>query len=77
MYLTEIGQIDARYDIDNDQNSKDFFHRLLTYKEIKKFFENHKMDEYGELCGVFPSVGQHGYDIQEALNWDLTLIRRE
>ena len=75
MYLTEIHQIDDRYTQD-DQEWKMLFHKLLTYKNIKKFFDEYHQLQFDELCQVFPSVLNHGYDIEEALTTDLTIIRR-
>ena len=35
------------------------------------------MEKYKKLWGVFPTVGQHGYDLSEVLTYDTTLIIRE
>lgn len=76
MYLTQIGHIDDRWSIDADEACKNFLHKILTYKEINKFFNDHTNRQYRDLCKVFPSVAQHGYDLKEAMEMDLTLIKR-
>ena len=76
MYLTEVFQVDERWSKDDDQECKDFLHKLLIYTNIKEYIEKHGRAKYNELCEVFPTCGQHGYNIEEALNTDLTLIQR-
>lgn len=76
MYLTQIGQIDFRWSTENDEKPKEFLHRILTYVEIRKFFIKYSNKEFNNLCKVFPSVANHGYDLHEAKTMDLTLIKR-
>lgn len=76
MYLTEVSDVDERWPEDGDQECKDFLHKLLIYTNIKKFMDEYGRPKYNELCEVFPTCGQHGYNIEEALNTDLTLIDR-
>ena len=75
MYLNEIYQIDNRYS-QIDQDSKMFFHKLLTYKSIRDFFKKYKQKDFNKLCTTFPAVLNHGYDLEEAMTMDLTIIRR-
>jgi hypothetical protein len=49
---------------------------LLTYKNIRDFLNKYGVDKFKELAAVFPTVGQHGYDLQEAMTADLTLLKR-
>jgi len=77
MYLIEIEEIDNRWSSENDQKSKNFFHKIHIYREIKEFFENHVGKEFRALWNVFPSVAQHGYNLDEAMTMDLTLIKRD
>ena len=77
MYLTEIGQVDDRWETNCDQTAKTFFHKLLTYKSLNEFFNKHSSRKFKKLCKVFPTVKQHGYDLEEAQNMDLTLIKRD
>ena len=76
MYLTRISDIDDRYTDQCDSTNKEFFHKLLTYKNISAFLDKHSMEQYKQLSGVFPTVGQHGYDLSEVLTYDTTLIIR-
>lgn len=76
MYLTLIHEVDNRYNSESDQSNKIFFHKLLTYKNIRKFMNKHGIDKFNELAAVFPTVGQHGYDLDEAMTADLTLLKR-
>ena len=77
MYLTEIGEVDNRWPEDNDQACRELFHRLLTYTQIREFILKHGMDKYDELWDVFPCVKNHGYDLEEAMDTDLTIINRD
>ena len=37
LLLCSIGLVDKRWSIDEDQEAKDFFHKILTYQEIRDF----------------------------------------
>ncbi|CAI2374520.1 unnamed protein product [Moneuplotes crassus] len=77
MYLTQIGQIDDRWSCDSDKEAKAFFHKLLTYKNIRNFYRKYKKREFKELCKVFISVENHGFNNQEIFFMNLTKIIRE
>jgi hypothetical protein len=76
MYLTQIFEVDPRYSEDSDLSNKILFHKLLTYQNIKSFLTKHGMKKYNELCAIFPTVSQHGYDLKEVMSADLTLLKR-
>lgn len=76
LYLKGLGEIDDRYSKTDDTYNKTLFHKLLTYTEIRKFMKKHGNEKYLELCEVFPSIAQNGYDMEEAMTMDLTLIKR-
>ena len=75
MYLIQINEKDKRWPVD-DTSCIVYFHKMLTYTNIKKFIDTHGIGKYRELCQVFPTVGHHGYNLQEAMNLDLTLLKR-
>ena len=77
MYFLAIKDVDDRYDFDSDKDCLELFHKLKTYKNIRTFISKYGMERYDNLCSIFPSVANHGYDIEEAMNIDLTLIKRE
>ncbi|CAI2375473.1 unnamed protein product [Moneuplotes crassus] len=76
MYLTQISAIDPRWSSHSDQEAKDFFHKIRTYKKIKRFFKKYSHKKFYKLCKVFPMVSQHGYDLEEVFTIDLKLIKR-
>lgn len=75
MYLFQIHEIDKRYS-QNDYQCKMFLHKLITYKNIRKFFKKYSLRDFKKLCQTFPAVRSHGYDLQEAMTMDITIIRR-
>ncbi|CAI2361478.1 unnamed protein product [Moneuplotes crassus] len=74
--LIEIGEIDERWDKDNDDINMEILHKILCNRAIKDFFEKYSISEFEELCEVFPTVANHGQDLEEAKTMDLTLIKR-
>ena len=66
-YLNDIASIDERWKFGNDSDAKEFFHKLLTLKQIRRFIHNHSKKEFNKLCDRFKSVANHGYDLNEAL----------
>ena len=76
MYLTQIGQIDDRWSTASDLDAKNLFHKILTYKEINKFFKKYSMKEFKKACKAIPTIAQHGYDLKEAKTMDLEMIKR-
>ena len=75
--MSEIYCVDDRWSSEDDDINLEFFHRLLAYKNIRSFINKHGMSKYNELCRIFPTVGQHGYDVKEAMRVDLTIIKRK
>ena len=76
LFLREIGQIDDRWSTTSDLKAKQFFHKILTYKEINKFFKKYSEKKFKKACKVFPTMAHHGYDLEEAKTMDLELIKR-
>ena len=77
MYLKEIGTVDNRWSTANDLEAKIFFHKILTYQEINKFFQKYSSEEFSKACKAIPTIAQHGYDLEEAKTMDLELIKRD
>ncbi|CAI2374492.1 unnamed protein product [Moneuplotes crassus] len=76
MYLIDIGQIDQRWNTENDEEAKEFFHKILIYKNVKKFFRKYKRRDFKALCKVFPSVDNHGFNLTKIMKTKVTLIHR-
>ena len=78
IYLTMISDVDDRWPDDGDDTLwREFLHKLLVYSEIRKFIDKHGMDKYNELWEVFPCFKNHGYNLEDAMNIDLTIINIE
>ncbi|CAI2365630.1 unnamed protein product [Moneuplotes crassus] len=76
MFLMQIGDLDQRWDPDDDDANVEFLHKLLTYQAIRDFFKKYTTEEFEKLCEVFSSVKNHGYNLKEAKTMDITLIKR-
>mgnify|MGYP006290307839 CR=1 FL=1 len=74
--LPQINEIDDRWPKDDDLACKQLLHKFLAYKEIKAFINKYGWDQFYELCENFPTVENHGYDLDEVMTMDLTLIHR-
>ena len=75
MYLHEICTIDTRYS-NNKAEALKYFHKLLTLHYIRNFFKIYKQSEFMELCKRYPSIAKHGFDLKQAKEGDITLIKR-
>ena len=75
MFLTELSQIDERY-TEYDEQCKILIHKIFTYENIRKFFSKYDREDFVRLCEAFPTVRNHGYDLNEAMTMDLTIVHR-
>ncbi|CAI2374486.1 unnamed protein product [Moneuplotes crassus] len=76
VYLYELASVDPRWHSSNRKFNREFFHKLLTYREIRKFFKKYTKEQFQNLCDAIPSVANHGYDLEEAMTMDIELIKR-
>lgn len=76
MYFLQIGQIDPRWSTEDDEEAKNFFHKILAYKKIRKFLKEYSLGLFDPFFKAFPSIKNCGFDIEEAMSMDLTLIHR-
>ena len=75
--LTSIGSVDSRWKFANDFQAKEFLHKILIYKQIRKFIQSHSLEKFNVLCDVFKSVDNYKDMATEAMEMDLTLIKRK
>jgi len=75
LYLNEVHPIDDRY-TEEDNQCKEFLHKLLLYKEVREFINKHSEEVLNEVFETFPAISNHGVDIEEAMTADLTIIKR-
>jgi len=76
MHLTEIEQIDSRWSTDDDECVA-FFSRIQTLKLLREVFTNLGSEMFQRLQRKYESVLNCGFTMEEILDSDLTLIRRE
>ena len=75
MYFDRIHTIDARWSGKSREEWVLYFHQLLVYRNIKKLIEKYGIEKIRQLEKVFNSVAKHGYNLEEAMTLDLTLIK--
>ncbi|CAI2376584.1 unnamed protein product [Moneuplotes crassus] len=75
-FLEDIYEIDPRWHEFNCDFNNDFFLKLITYKEIQKFFKKYTKEQFQSLCDAVPSVANHGYDLEEVMKANTKLINR-
>ena len=75
MYLHNIEEVDARWSDKSREEWVLYFHQLLVYRNIKKLIEKHGIKKLRKLEEVFDSVANHGYNLEEAMTLDLTIVK--
>jgi hypothetical protein len=77
MYFHHIYEIDNRYVQSSDETNRELFHKLLTYRNIRTFLNKHGNYKFEKMAEIYPFVKDHGYDLNEAMTIDLTLLIRK
>lgn len=77
MYLTEIGQIDDRWDSVDDGKCVDLLSRLRTLSLLRQAYNMIGEDGFRMLSDKYDSIKNCGYTEDEILHTDIRIINRD
>ena len=76
LFLLEIQQIDPKWKSDDDDSCLELFHKILTYTFVREFKAKYTTEKFDEFCSAFNVLDESGFDIEEIMTADLTMIKR-
>lgn len=75
LYLHNIYTVDDSWP-QSETKCEEMLLKLLMYSKIKEYIKKHSKEKFYEMAKVYPSVLKHGYDVEEALASDSSIICR-
>ena len=75
LYLAYIHKVDQRWP-KIEEEWVDFMHILLVYSKIRDFINKHGFDKIKKISEKFAYFKEHGYNTDEAMTANLSLIIR-
>ena len=76
MRLSEISEIDSRWNLADEEQRLKFFHKLILYSKVRTFVNKYGKEKCKALFKKFKSVREEGIDIEEVMSMNLTMIHR-
>ena len=77
IFLLQIQEIDKRWETNDDKDCLVLFHKLLTYKYVKKFIEKHTKEKFDDFWNAFNIQEESGLNIDDIYSTKLKMIRRK
>ena len=77
IFLLQIQEIDKRWKTEDDDVCLKLFHKLLTYKYIKKFIKKHTREKFDDFWNAFNIQEESGLNIDDIYSTNLKMIRRK
>ena len=72
--LSEFGEIDENFDINDEHKALAYFHRLKTIFYLRRLFKREKKEKWDIITKQFPSIAQHGYSYTDIMVTDIGII---